>query len=76
MTELEKLKARLLEAEDALHTFSISPQRTQIAWSLGGQNSKSQLPVDPMKLQAYVDRLKMDIARLENRGRMGVGTEW
>lgn len=67
MSELETLQQRLAEAEAQLHQIQMKGSITQTAFSLGGQNAVQRSAVDPVKLEAYVNRLRMQIARLEGR---------
>lgn len=69
MTDIATLKTRLAEAETQLHQIQLKGSVTQIAHSLGGQNAVQRAAVDPVKLQAYIQELKLQIARLEG----GVG---
>ncbi|MBE7732163.1 hypothetical protein [Devosia faecipullorum] len=71
MTDLATLKSRLAEAEAQYHQVSLKGSITQTAFSLGGQNAVQRAAVDPVKLQAYIQDLKMQIARQEGgAGRM------
>jgi len=68
MTDIATLKARLAEAEAALHTIRTKGSMTQMAFSLGGQNAVSRAPVDAAGLEIYIARLTRQIERLENGG--------
>lgn len=68
MTDLATLQSRLAEAEAQYHVVSTKGSITQTAFSQGGQHAVSRSAVDPVKLQAYIQDLKMQIARLEGRG--------
>lgn len=76
MTDLATLKARLQKAEEQYHEIMINPQVTQFAHSLGGQNSVSKQPLDPVALQRYIAQLKDQIARAEGRGGRMFAVEW
>jgi hypothetical protein len=65
MTDLDTLKSRLAAAEAQYHEVNLKGSVTQAAFSLGGQNAVSRSPVDPLKLQIYIQQLKIEIARHE-----------
>lgn len=75
-TDIATLKSRLAEAEEQHHKISLKGSVTQTAFSLGGQNAVSRSAVDPTKLQAYIQDLKIQIARLEGGARRVRQVTW
>ncbi|MDH5528357.1 MAG: gpW family protein [Nitrospirota bacterium] len=68
MTQLATLQKRLDEAETAYHALMTGERIVSISIEGRGQ---SYTPADMVKLQAYITRLKNEIARLTGGPRRG-----
>jgi len=69
MTDLVTLRQRLLEAEGALHRLMTG--ELEVTVSVGGYGATTYAQTDIDKLNAYISRLKSEIAAKEGRPRRG-----
>jgi len=69
MTDLTTLRQRLLEAEGARHRLMIG--ELEVTVSVGGYGATTYTQVNIDKLDAYISKLKAEIAALEGRPRRG-----
>ena len=69
MTDIATLRQRLLEAEDALHRLMIG--ELEVTVSVGGYGATTYAQTGINKLNAYISKLKSEIAAIEGRPRRG-----
>jgi gpW len=69
MPDLITLSQRLLDAEGALHRLMIG--ELEVTVSVGGFGATTYAQTDINKLNAYISRLKSEIAAIEGRPRRG-----
>lgn len=66
---IELLRERLFEAENALHRLMIG--ELEVTVSVGGYGATTYAQSDINKLNAYIAKLKTEIAAKERRPRRG-----
>ena len=69
MSDLSTLHQRLVEAERALHRLMIG--ELEVTASVGGYGATTYAQSDINKLNAYIAKLKTEIAAKERRPRRG-----
>lgn len=69
MTDLTTLRKRLLEAEDALHRLMTG--ELEVTVSVGGYGATTFTQTDIDKLNIYITKIKLDIAKKQGRRRRG-----
>lgn len=69
MTDLSTLKQRHAEAEAALHRLMTG--ELEVTVSIGGYGATTYAQTDIDKLNAYISKLKSEIAAIEGRPRRG-----
>ncbi|KZZ75087.1 gpW family protein [Aestuariirhabdus sp. Z084] len=69
MSDLSTLRQRLVEAESALHRLMIG--ELEVTVSVGGYGATTYAQSDINKLNAYIAKLKTEIAAKERRPRRG-----
>ncbi|MCG7947369.1 MAG: gpW family protein [Candidatus Thiodiazotropha taylori] len=69
MSDLSTLHQRLVEAESALHRLMIG--ELEVTVSVGGYGATTYAQSDINKLNAYIAKLKTEIATKERRPRRG-----
>ena len=69
MTDITTLRERLFEAEGALHRLMIG--ELEVTVSVGGYGATTYAQTDINKLNAYISKLKSEIAAIEGRPRRG-----
>jgi hypothetical protein len=69
MNDLSTLHQRLVEAESALHRLMIG--ELEVTVSVGGYGATTYAQSDINKLNAYIAKLKIEIATKERRPRRG-----
>lgn len=65
MADLETLKQRLVQADEALHALMLGEKEVQVTHGTG--RSVTFTATSYTRLQQYIAQLKADIARLEGR---------
>ena len=69
MVDLSTLRQRLVEAESALHRLMVG--ELEVTVSVGGYGATTYAHADINKLDAYIAKLKREIAVKEQRPRRG-----
>ncbi len=70
MTDLVTLQTRLAEAEEAHHHLMMGAKEVSV--SIGNYGSTTYAQANAEKLEQYIEKLKMQINRLNGTARRGV----
>ncbi len=70
MTDLATLQTRLAEAEEAHHQLMMGVKEVSV--SIGSYGSTTYAQADSIRLEQYIEKLKMQINRLNGTARRGV----